>query len=99
MKRISLPDKQIVIINENNKERFEKLTFEDTSVCAGICVRRDRTIYIGVFDKTKATLHHELFHCIDFINNILYEFEACKFSESNAYLSTYLFNELQKGLK
>ena len=61
--------------------------------------KSNRKITVGVFDGTLETLHHELFHCMDFINQLIYEFKSSVFSESNAYLSTYLFREFRKGLK
>lgn len=103
-KIIELKDKYITIVYETNKVKFGKLTEtskEDLEDCNGMCVleRENRKIIVGIFDGTLETLHHELFHCVDFINQLIFEFKSSMFSESNAYLSTYLFREFRKGLK
>lgn len=99
MKTIKLPEKRISIVFESNKIKYEKLIKQDISNCDGFCYYNSiNKIYVGVFNKKKSVLCHELFHCIDFLNQHLSEFDDSKFSESNAYLIGYLFQEFERKL-
>ena len=99
MKTIKLPEKIISIIFESNRIKYEKISRQDTNGCDGLCYYDSiNKIYVGVFNKKKSILCHELFHCIDFLNQHLLEFDDSKFSESNAYLISYLFEQFEREL-
>lgn len=99
MKTIKLPEKRLSIIFESNKIKYSKITKQDINGVDGLCFYNGvNKIFVGVFNKKKAILCHELFHCIDFINKHLSEFDDGKFSESNAYLIAYLFEQFEREL-
>lgn len=102
--KIELQDKKITVLVYYNKKEYIKYTKQEISnTTIGQCSYNidNRTIYIGIFDNKLSTLVHELYHCLEFVQVLLKEFNDrdVHFSESNAYLIEHLFKTIKKGYK
>lgn len=99
--KLTLEDKFITIYFFNNKEQYEKFTnLEINKYITGnaYCNYDERIIAIGVFDSKLSTLTHELYHSMEYINDLICEDNNALiyFSEANAYLIGYLFSKFEK---
>ncbi len=102
--KIELKDKKIniyVYINKKTYIKKSKCEIDKYTIGQASFDEATRNILIGIFDKQKSTLVHELFHAIQYINILLHENDdkSVNFSESNAYLFEYLFQTITEKKK
>ena len=98
MKTIELKDRELTLHFTTDKEVYKSLTKNDSGDSLGTAWYKDKVIVIGVYDGKLKTLVHELYHAMGFINIRLGEADSICFSEANAWLMEYLFDQLREEL-
>jgi hypothetical protein len=98
MKTVSLPDRNLTVQFTDDKEVYAALTKCLAGDALGRAWYCDNVAVVAVFDGKLRTLVHELYHVIGYVNVRIGEGEACFFSEANAWLIDYLFEQLREGL-